>query len=126
MPGAADGPAPVMRMFGVTMGGNSVCCHVHGFHPYVYLPAPTGLDQTNLSAFRRELNKVLVADIKNNADGIVDAVLSCEIVQKSTIYGFQGNKKTSFVKITLVVPRMVAAAKRLMEKGEVRNCTAPL
>ena len=40
MPGAQNGPVPVMRMFGVTKSGNSVCCHVHGFHPYFYVPAP--------------------------------------------------------------------------------------
>ena len=86
-----------------------------------------------------------MADIKNNVDNVVDAVLSCKLVQKSTIYGFQvgvfnmpnpkyrhryfekkstiygfqGNKKTNFVKITLAVPKMVAAARRLIEKGEV-------
>ena len=63
--------------------------------------------------------KVIVADIKNNVDNVVDAVLSCELVEKSTIYGFQGNKKSNFIKITLAVPKMVAAARRLIEKGEV-------
>jgi DNA polymerase delta subunit 1 len=120
MPGASTGPAPVMRMFGVTMEGNSVCCHVHGFHPYVFIPAPAGIDQSNLSVFRKTLNTVLVNDIKNNSDGVVDAVLSCELVSKSTIYGFQGNIKIPFIKVTLAVPKMVAAARRLMEKGEVR------
>ena len=65
------------------------------------------------------LVEVIVADIKNNVDNVVDAVLSCELVEKSTIYGFQGNKKSNFIKITLAVPKMVAAARRLIEKGEV-------
>ena len=120
MPGAREGPAPVMRMFGVTMEGNSVCCHVHGFHPYIYLPAPAGVTKDNLSVFRKALNSALVADIKNNAFGIVDAVLSCEIVTKSTIYGFQGNKMIPYIKITLAIPKLIAASKRLMEKGEVK------
>jgi len=120
MPGASQGPAPVMRMFGVTMEGNSVCCHVHGFHPYIYLPAPAGVTKDNLAVFRKALNSALVADIKNNAFGIVDAVLSCEIVTKSTIYGFQGNKMIPYIKITLAIPKLIAASKRLMEKGEVK------
>ncbi|KRK05288.1 uncharacterized protein Dyak_GE27975 [Drosophila yakuba] len=43
MPGAQIGPVPVVRMFGVTMEGNSVCCHVHGFCPYFYIEAPRAI-----------------------------------------------------------------------------------
>jgi hypothetical protein len=35
----------------------AVCCHIHGFHPYVYLPAPAGIDKTNLAVFRKVINK---------------------------------------------------------------------
>ena len=69
---------------------------------------------------------MIVADIKNNVDNVVDAVLNCKLVQKSTIYGFQGNKKSNFVKITLAVPKMVAAARRLIEKGEVIALTSQI
>ena len=120
MPGAREGPAPVVRMFGVTMDGNSVCCHVHGFHPYIYLPTPAGINKDNLVTFRKALNKALIDDLKNNNLGIVDAVLNCELVQKSTIYGFQGNKMSEFIKITLAIPKLIAASKRLLDRGEVR------
>ncbi|KAG7270693.1 hypothetical protein CRUP_005360 [Coryphaenoides rupestris] len=43
MPGQSHGTVPIIRMFGVTDSGNSVCCHVHGFAPYFYTPAPTGM-----------------------------------------------------------------------------------
>jgi DNA polymerase elongation subunit (family B) len=42
MPGQSQGNVPIIRMFGVTDSGNSVCCHVHGFAPYFYIPAPNG------------------------------------------------------------------------------------
>ena len=48
MPGAKKGPAPVMRVFGVSEAGNSFCCHIHGFHPYIYVPAPTGFTKVEL------------------------------------------------------------------------------
>ena len=115
--------------------GNSVCAHVHGFHPYIFVPVTPEFKKDYLAEFRRNMNqvnyllgqlfllgsfiKVIVADIKNNVDNVVDAVLSCELVEKSTIYGFQGNKQSNFIKITLAVPKMVAAARRLIEKGEV-------
>jgi DNA polymerase delta subunit 1 len=40
MPGSQQGPVPIMRMYGVTMEGNSICCHVHGFSPYFFVSAP--------------------------------------------------------------------------------------
>lgn len=42
MPGQSQGKVPIVRMFGVTDNGNSVCCHIHGFAPYLYVPAPNG------------------------------------------------------------------------------------
>lgn len=42
MPGQSRGKVPIIRMFGVTDNGNSVCCHIHGFAPYFYVTAPNG------------------------------------------------------------------------------------
>ena len=120
MSGVSQGPAPVIRMFGVTMGGNSVCCHVHGFHPYIYIPVDQTVTQDKMAFFRKAMNKALIDDLKNNPFQIVEAVLKCEIVEKSTIYGFQGNKMSKFIKVTLAIPKLIAASKRLLEKGEVR------
>ena len=119
MPGADLGPAPIMRVFGVTDEGNSICCHIHGFHPYIFVPAPAGFEPRHLPGFRKSLNAALVADIKNNYLNIVDAVLNVDMVQKSTIYGFQGNTKIPFIKVTLAIPKLVAASKRLLEKGDI-------
>ena len=119
MPGANSGPAPIMRVFGVTAEGNSICCHIHGFLPYLFVPAPAGFDKRHLAEFRRSLNGALIADMKNNSLNIVDAVLNTELLMKTNVYGFQGNKKQPFIKIVLAIPKLVAAAKRLMEKGEV-------
>ena len=119
MPGAKNGPVPVMRMFGVTKDGNSICCHVHGFHPYFYVPAPDKFGKENLRDFRIGLNNAVIADMKNNRDNVVEAVLDVQLMTKSTIYGFQGNKKIPYIKITMAVPKLIAPAKRLLEKGEV-------
>ena len=40
MPGAQSGTVATMRIFGVTRQQNSVCCHVHGFAPYLYVTVP--------------------------------------------------------------------------------------
>ena len=54
------------------------------------MPAPEKFNKENLRDFRMALNNVVVSDMKNNRDNITDAVLHVEILQKSTIYHFQG------------------------------------
>ena len=57
MPGSQVAPVPIIQMFGVTDGGNSVMCHIHGFSPYFYTPAPPGFTETMCDGFRRQLDK---------------------------------------------------------------------
>lgn len=52
MPGSNIPPVPIMRMFGVTELGNSVCCHVHGFSPYLYVIAPTNFNDHHCRLFK--------------------------------------------------------------------------
>ena len=90
MPGATSGPVPVMRMFGINRAGNSICCHVHGFHPYFYVTASPNFGKENLKDFREGLNAAIMNDLKSNSDGLVVAVLDVSLEQKSSIYGYQG------------------------------------
>lgn len=52
MPGSRIGPVPVIRLFGVTEQGNSVCCHVHGFTPYFYVSAPSNFTNSHCEPFK--------------------------------------------------------------------------
>ena len=115
MPGVQNGSIPILRMFGVTMEGNSVCAHVHGFLPYFYVPAPSeSFSSQQCSEFRQLLNQAVMGDMKSNRDGITQAVLAIEICQKCSMYGFHYNKMYPFLKITVATPKLVAAARRLI------------
>ena len=35
----------------------------------------------------------------------------------AAIYGYHGNRKVPFIKITMALPRLIAPAKRLLEQG---------
>ncbi|KFM62169.1 DNA polymerase delta catalytic subunit, partial [Stegodyphus mimosarum] len=115
MPGCNVGPVPIVRMFGVTMAGNSVLCHVHGFLPYFFIPAPPDFQKADCALFREVLNNIVIADMKSNKENISDAVLSVELVMKENIYGYTNNGKVPFLKVTVLLPRFLPAAKRLLE-----------
>ncbi|EDW70039.1 uncharacterized protein Dvir_GJ11779 [Drosophila virilis] len=121
MPGAQLGPVPVVRMFGVTMEGNSVCCHVHGYCPYFYITAPRDFEQRHCSELHEALDKKVIADMRGNKDNVQEAVLAVELVQRLNIHGYQGDDKQTYIKITVTMPRFVAAASRLLKKEVIMS-----
>ncbi|KAK2581604.1 hypothetical protein KPH14_002110 [Odynerus spinipes] len=121
MPGSKIGPVPIMRMFGVTEQGNSVCCHVHGFCPYLFVTAPAKFTNAHCKPFKDALDQAIKKDMRSNPDNIQEAVLAVEIVYKQTMYGYTGNEKDAFLKITVAIPKLIAPCKRLLEKEIIYN-----
>ncbi|XP_069047871.1 DNA polymerase delta catalytic subunit [Lepisosteus oculatus] len=117
MPGASQGSVPVIRVFGITDLGNSVCCHIHGFAPYFYIPAPAGFTSSHLGEFQKELNSVVLKDMRSNKDNLSVTVLAVDITRKESMYGYHGNRSSDFLRITMATPRLIAPAKRLLEQG---------
>ncbi|XP_060591908.1 DNA polymerase delta catalytic subunit-like isoform X2 [Ruditapes philippinarum] len=117
MPGCTVGPTPVVRMFGITMEGHSVTAHVHGFTPYFFVPAYPGFSEDDCKKFMDALNTAVMGDLRSNKEEIVRAILGVELVIKESIYGFHGNRKIPFIKITVALQRLIAPAKRLLEQG---------
>ncbi|GIY06379.1 DNA polymerase delta catalytic subunit [Caerostris extrusa] len=117
MSGCKSGTVPIVRMFGVSMEGHSLLCHVHGFLPYFFLPAPDNFQQSDCAKFREVLNSLLISDMKSNKENIRDAVLAVEIVQKENIYGYTKGGKRPFLKVTVLLPKFLPAAGRLLENG---------
>ncbi|VDN97005.1 unnamed protein product [Rodentolepis nana] len=118
MPGPNHSPVPIIRVYGVTESGNSVVAHVHGFMPYFYVAAPQGFSKSHLAEFRKQLNLVLLKELKGNqAEGIQDLVLKVDLVEKESIFGFHSNLKSMFIQIVVALPRFIAAAKRVLTSG---------
>ncbi|CAG5135999.1 unnamed protein product [Candidula unifasciata] len=119
MPGALKGPCPIVRMYGITEEGNSVLAHVHGFTPYFYTPAQPGFRQIDCETFKDALDTMVRKDMRSNKEGIVQAILAVDYVMRESIYGYHGNRKIPFLKITVALPRLIAPCKRLLEQGFV-------
>ncbi|XP_071955316.1 DNA polymerase delta catalytic subunit-like [Antedon mediterranea] len=125
MPGPLNGPTPIVRMFGITMAGNSVLCHIHGFTPYFYIKAPRDFQEKHCQIVRDQLNKAVLGDMRSNKDSLAEVILAVDMESKESIYGYHGNKKEPFLKITLATPKFIAPARRLLEHGSVNFSPYP-
>ncbi|XP_033225381.1 DNA polymerase delta catalytic subunit isoform X2 [Belonocnema kinseyi] len=119
MPGSKVGPVPVMRLYGVTEEGNSVCCHVHGFCPYLFVTAPPKFTDHHCGSFKEALNNATKRDMRSNPDNVQEAILAVELVHRQSVYGYSGEEKAPFLKITVALPKLIAACKRLLENEVV-------
>ena len=104
----------LIRMHGVTMEGNSVTCHVHNFFPYLYVAAPNGFKQDHLKAFQYAINDQMRMKTPKATETLV---LNVETCLKSSIYGYQGENKSLFLKITVRLHQFVATCKRVLRDG---------
>ncbi|XP_035302481.1 DNA polymerase delta catalytic subunit isoform X3 [Cricetulus griseus] len=108
---------PILRAFGVTDEGFSVCCHIHGFAPYFYTPAPPGFGAEHLSDLQRELSTAISRDQRGGKELSGPAVLAIELCSRESMFGYHGHGPSPFLRITLALPRLVAPARRLLEQG---------
>uniref|UniRef100_A0A1B0GNL4 DNA polymerase n=1 Tax=Phlebotomus papatasi TaxID=29031 RepID=A0A1B0GNL4_PHLPP len=116
MPGSQVAPVSIFRLYGVTMEGNSVCCHAHGFTPYLYVAAPKGFTASHCEKFKASLDRAVLTDMRSNKEKVQEAVLQVTMVQARTIMGYHGDDTVPFIKVTLVLPRLLASVKRILER----------
>lgn len=116
MPGSQLGPVPIMRMYGVTMNENSVCCHVHGFTPYFYVTVPANFSDSSCNDLKSNLNKAILEDLRANKDKIRETVLEVRLVKAKSIMYYKGDNEITFARVSVALPRLIAAAKRLIER----------
>ncbi|XP_045785485.1 DNA polymerase delta catalytic subunit [Maniola jurtina] len=116
MPGSQLGPIPIMRMYGVTMEGNSVCCHVHGFTPYFYVSVPANFNESTCRELKTNLNKAILEDLRSNKDNIKETVLEVRLVKAKSIMYYKGDNISTFARVSVALPKLIAPAKRLIEK----------
>ncbi|PWA70694.1 DNA polymerase delta catalytic subunit [Artemisia annua] len=111
----ASGPAAIIRIFGVTQEGNSICCNVHGFEPYFFISCPPGMGPDDISRFHQVLEGRMREDKRNNS--VPKCILRVELVQKKSIMYYQQHSSQPFLKIVVALPTMVASCRGILDKG---------
>eukprot|EP01018_Ginkgo_biloba_P018766 Gb_15178 [translate_table: standard] len=105
----ANGPAAILRIFGVTKEGHSVCCHVHGFQPYFYISCYDGMSPDDITRFQQILEGRMREANRNSK--VPKFITRIEMVQKRSIMYYQEHKSRSFLKIIVALPTMVASCR---------------
>lgn len=113
---------PILRLFGSTMDGNSVCCHVHRFFPYFFMDAPNGFGQISCDELKASLNLHLIAGNEINEDDTPRPILNISLVKGRSMHGYRDDE-SEFIKITLALPQLVAAVVRLFEIADKQIST---
>ncbi|ODQ63544.1 hypothetical protein NADFUDRAFT_62083 [Nadsonia fulvescens var. elongata DSM 6958] len=108
---------PVLRLFGVTENGQSVCCNITGFNHYFYVAAPIGFGIHHTDNLAQYLNNRLEQHIVKNI----------EIVTKENLWGYKGDQKVPFLKIIVSQPDRIAKVRGFFERGLIDfDCFFPM
>ncbi|CAD6251806.1 unnamed protein product [Miscanthus lutarioriparius] len=111
----SSGSAAILRIFGVTREGHSICCQVHGFEPYFYIGCPSGMGPDDISRFHQTLEGRMKES--NRSSNVPRFVKRVELVQKQTIMHYQTQQSQPFLKIVVALPTMVASCRGILERG---------
>ncbi|XP_019263187.1 PREDICTED: DNA polymerase delta catalytic subunit isoform X1 [Nicotiana attenuata] len=111
----SSGPAAILRIFGVTKEGNSVCCHVHGFEPYFYISCPPGMGPDDISRFHQILEGRM-REVNRNSN-VPKFVRRIEVVQRKSIMHYQKQASQPFLKIVVALPTMVTSCRGILDRG---------
>ncbi|CAL9110688.1 unnamed protein product [Musa textilis] len=109
----SSGPAAILRIFGVTREGHSVCCQVHGFEPYFYISCPVGMGPDDISRFHQTLEGRMRESNRNS--NVARFIKRVELVQKKSIMYYQKHSSQPFLKIVVALPTMVASCREIIE-----------
>ncbi|KAK9135052.1 hypothetical protein Syun_014382 [Stephania yunnanensis] len=113
----SSGPAAILRIFGVTREGHSVCCKVHGFEPYFYIGCLPGMGPDDISRLHQTLEaRMKEANRNSKAPKFIKRI---EMMQKRSIMHYQQQQSHPFLKIVVALPTMA----RMKEAN--RNSKAP-
>jgi DNA polymerase delta subunit 1 len=94
--------------------GHSVLLHVTHFLHYFYIAAPVGFQKEHCEPFKHFLANAVAKRHTIHAP----AVHSVEMTMKENLYGFQGNQKSPYLKITVTDPKVINRVRSTIQDGD--------
>ncbi|CAF0793979.1 unnamed protein product [Didymodactylos carnosus] len=110
------GQTTVVRLYGVTDEGYSVMAHLYGYVPYLYTTAPPNFKKTDIERFKQNFNQALRNEARSK-DLPQEVCVDIELEEKESVLGFHNNEKLQILKIYVLIPRLIATSRRILEHG---------
>ncbi|EXF75235.1 DNA polymerase family B [Colletotrichum fioriniae PJ7] len=107
--GSLHGGRATVKLFGVTEQGHSVMLHVTDFKHYLYVAAPVAFRPEDCNAFKAYLESQVAQH--------QPCIHSVAFLMRENIYGFQGNVKSPYLKVTVMDPKFIARVRTTIESG---------
>ncbi|MCJ1311180.1 DNA-directed DNA polymerase delta [Agyrium rufum] len=108
--GSLPGGLITLKLFGVTEAGNSVLLHVTNFQHYLYVAAPISFVQADCESYRMLLETKIGSHMPS--------IASVQMVMRENLYGFQGNTKSPYLKVTVTDPKHINRLRGIIEAGD--------
>lgn len=88
--------------------------HVTDFLHYFYIAAPVGFQKQDCEPFKAFLASAVAR--KHTVHG--PTVHSVQMTMKENLYGFQGNQKSPYLKITVTDPKLINRVRTTVQQGD--------
>ncbi len=115
-----DSQSAIVRLFGVTKEGNSVCATIEGFDPYFYASYPSCLagytDDEACIIMKDSLNGRFNDEKIEEYIRVPEYILSVTLEDKRSIMNYR-DKCTKMFKIVTALPKHVPRARSFLEGG---------
>ena len=84
----------LIKMFGMNEKGKTYCIYVKDFLPYFYILVPDNWDKTYIVPFKQYIIQLI-------GDYYQKSVISCKLIKRKTLYGFDNFKNYKFLRMIL-------------------------
>jgi len=107
--GTLHGGKVTLKMFGVSETGHSMLLHVTDFLHYLYVAAPVNFQRQDVDGYKAYLETQMAQH--------EPAIHSVQMVLRENMFGFQGNQKSPYLKVTVTNPKYINRLRTQIEHG---------